>query len=330
MRLSDGKVTAAYGAIRSALAETRDRWARARMLPAQVEIAIAAGDPTTARASAEELGEISDAYDSPALRGSKPESWGRVLLAEGDADGAIRELHSAIGHWRDLGAPYEVARDRALLATALRLLGRDDDAHLELRAARDEFRRLGAVRDAAAADDAIRATAARQTAPTIAHKTFMFTDIVASTNLAEAMGDEAWEHVLRWHDDTLRALFVDHGGEVVNSTGDGFFVAFDSASSAIACAKAVQRALAEQRRTHGFAPAVRIGLHSAAATRRGSDYSGKDVHVAARIAAIARGGEILASAATAALAEPHTMTNPRTVSLKGVSGDVEVVSVAWD
>ena len=158
----------------------------------------------------------------------------------------------------------------------------------------------------------------------------MFTDIVASTNLAEAMGDEAWEHVLRWHDDTLRALFVDHGGEVVNSTGDGFFVAFDSASSAIACAKAVQWALAEQRRTHGFAPAVRIGLHSAAATRRGSDYSGKDVHVAARIAAIARGGEILASATTAALAEPRTMTNPRTVSLKGVSGDVEVVSVAWD
>jgi class 3 adenylate cyclase len=330
VRLSDGKVTAAYGAIRSALAETRDRWARARMLPAQVEIAIAAGDPTTARASAEELGEISDAYDSPALRGSKHESCGRVLLAEGDTDGAIRELHSAIGHWRDLGAPYEVARDRALLATALRLLGRDDEAHLELRAARDEFRRLGAVRDEATADDAIRATAARQTAPTIAHKTFMFTDIVASTNLAEAMGDEAWEHVLRWHDDTLRALFIDHGGEVVNSTGDGFFVAFDSASSAIACAKAVQRALAEQRRTHGFAPAVRIGLHSAAATRRGSDYSGKDVHVAARIAAIARGGEILASAATAALAEPHTMTNPRTVSLKGVSGDVEVVSVAWD
>ncbi len=59
--------------------------------------------------------------------------------------------------------------------------------------------------------------------------TFMFTDIVGSTNLAEAMGDEAWEHVLKWHDDTLRGLVAKDGGEVVSPTGDGFFVAFDSA-----------------------------------------------------------------------------------------------------
>jgi class 3 adenylate cyclase len=330
MRLSEGKITAAYGAIRSALAETGDRWARARMLPAQVEIAIAAGDPATARASTEELGEISAAYDSPALRASKHDSWGRVLLAEGDAEDAIRELRSAIGHWRDVGAPYEVARDRWILAAALQRVGRDDEADLELQAAREDFHRLGAIRDEAAADDALRAAAARGITPTIAHKTFMFTDIVASTNLAEAMGDEAWEHLLRWHDDALRAVFVDTRGEVVNSTGDGFFVAFDSASSAITCAMAVQRALAEQRRTHGFAPAVRIGLHSAVATRRGSDYSGKDVHVAVRIATLARGGEILASSATAAMAGSYPTTEPRVVSLKGVSGDVEVVSITWN
>jgi class 3 adenylate cyclase len=329
MRLSEGKITAAYGAIRSALAETDDRWARARMLPAQVEIAIAAGDPATARASAEELGEISTAYDSPALRATKHDGWGRVLLAEGDPEGAIQELHGAIGHWRDVGAPYEVARDRWLLATALQRVGRDDEADLELRAAREEFHRLGAVRDEAAADDALRAVAARGATPTIAHKTFMFTDIVASTSLAEAMGDEAWEHLLRWHDDALRAVFVGNGGEIVNSTGDGFFVAFDSASSAITCAMAVQRVLAEQRRTHGFAPAVRIGLHSAIATRRGSDYSGKDVHVAARIAALAHGSEILASSATAAMAGSYPTSEPRVVSLKGLSGDVEVVSIAW-
>jgi class 3 adenylate cyclase len=329
MRLSEGKITAAYRAIRSALAETDDRWARARMLPAQIEIAIAADDSAIARASAEELSEISAAYDSPALRASKHDSWGRVLIAEGDSEGAIQELHGAIGHWRDVGAPYEVARDRWLLATALQRVGRDDEADLELHAAREEFHRLGAVRDAASADDALRAAAARGAAPTIAHKTFMFTDIVASTSLAEAMGDEAWEHLLHWHDDALRAVFVDNGGEVVNSTGDGFFVAFDSAPSAITCAMAVQRALAEQRRTHGFAPAVRIGLHTAVATRRGSDYSGKDVHVAARIGALARGGEILASSATAETAESYATTEPRVVSLKGVSGDVEVVSVAW-
>jgi class 3 adenylate cyclase len=157
----------------------------------------------------------------------------------------------------------------------------------------------------------------------------MFTDIVGSTNIAAAIGDEAWEHLLRWHDDTLRAVFVEHGGEVVNSTGDGFFVAFDSTSAAITCATAVQRALAEQRRTHGFAPAVRIGVHSAVATRRGSDYSGKEVHVAARIAALARGGEILASEATASLAETQAASEPRSVSLKGVSGNVNIVSIGW-
>jgi class 3 adenylate cyclase len=330
MRLSEGKITAAYKAISSAVAETHDRWARARMLPAQVEIAIAAGDPAAARASAEELGEISAAYDSPALRASKQDSWARVFLAEGDAEGAVRELHSAIGHWRDVGAPYEVARDRGLLATALQRLGRDDEADFELQAAREEFHRLGAVRDEAEADNAIQAAAGRMASPAIAHKTFMFTDIVASTTLAEAMGDEAWEHLLRWHDDALRAVFLDNAGEVVNSTGDGFFVAFDSASSAITCAMAVQRALAEQRRTHGFAPAVRVGLHSAVATRRGSDYSGKDVHVAARIADLAGGGEILASAATAAMAGTGAASEPRAVSLKGVSGEVEVVSIPWN
>jgi adenylate cyclase len=158
----------------------------------------------------------------------------------------------------------------------------------------------------------------------------MFTDIVASTNIAAAIGDEAWEHLLRWHDDTLRAVFVHHGGEVVNSTGDGFFVAFDSASAAIACAKAVQRALAEQRQTQGFAPAVRIGEHSAVATRRGSDYSGKEIHVAARIAALAQGGEILASTATTTLAGSQPTSEPRSVSLKGLTSDVNVVSIAWN
>jgi class 3 adenylate cyclase len=329
IRLSEGKVTAAYGAIRSALSETPDRWARARMLPAQVEIAIAAHDLATARASAEELGEMSAAYDSPALRASKHDSWGRVYIAEGDADGARRELQSGIAGWREVGAPYELARDRALLASVLQQLGRDDEADLELEAAKAEFHRLGAVRDEAAADEAIRAVAKRKATPSIAHKTFMFTDIVGSTNIAAAIGDEAWEHLLRWHDDTLRAVFVDHGGEVVNSTGDGFFVAFDSTSAAISCATAVQRALAEQRRTHGFAPAVRIGVHSAVATRRGSDYSGKEVHVAARIAALARGGEILASAATASLADTRPMSEPRSVSLQGVSGNVNIVSIGW-
>ncbi len=93
-------------------------------------------------------------------------------------------------------------------------------------------------------------------------KTFMFTDIVGSTNLAEALGDQAWERLLRWHDDMLRKLVASGGGEIVNSTGDGFFVAFDSARSGVDCARSIQRALVDHRDSSGFALSVRIGLHT--------------------------------------------------------------------
>ena len=75
----------------------------------------------------------------------------------------------------------------------------------------------------------------------------MFTDIVRSTNLVEALGDEAWGHLIGWHDEQLRAQFAAHRGEVV------FFVAFQSADDALACAVAIQRALRDHRRAHGFA-----------------------------------------------------------------------------
>src|SRR4029077_15358403 len=107
----------------------------------------------------------------------------------------------------------------------------------------------------------------------------MFTDIVGSTKLAEVLGDQAWERLLRWHDDTLRGLVAIGGGEIVKSTGDGFFAAFDTAQAGVACALAIPRALRDHR--EGFAPPVRIGLHTADANRRGTDYSGMAVHVAA-------------------------------------------------
>ena len=83
-------------------------------------------------------------------------------------------------------------------------------------------------------------------------RTFMFTDIVGSTNLLEAMGDEAWQSLLSWHDKTLRALFGANRGEEVVATGDGFFVAFESPDDALACAVAIQRGLAEHRSNAGL------------------------------------------------------------------------------
>ena len=157
----------------------------------------------------------------------------------------------------------------------------------------------------------------------------MFTDIVGSTSLAEAIGDRAWERVLRQHDDLLRRCVVDGGGKVVNSTGDGFFVVFASARGAVDCAVAIQRALREHRVKSGFVPPVRIGLHTGDANQRGDDYSGKGVHVAARVAALAGGDEIVASAATIAEAGDVPMRDARTVTVKGVTEPVDIAAVVW-
>ena len=159
-------------------------------------------------------------------------------------------------------------------------------------------------------------------------KTFMFTDIVGSTNLVDALGDEAWETLVGWHDQTLRGLIRAHEGEEVVATGDGFFVGFDSPEAALACAVAIQRGLADHRRQHGFAPQVRIGLHASDAMQVGKDFRGKGVHEAARIAGLSAAGEIVASERTVA-GTPFSASEPRTVTLKGLTEPIKVVSIAW-
>jgi class 3 adenylate cyclase len=159
-------------------------------------------------------------------------------------------------------------------------------------------------------------------------KTFMFTDIVKSTNLLEVIGDEMWESLLRWHNETLRGIFNSHQGEEVDSTGDGFFVGFDSPEAALSCAVAIQRKLTEHRRAHGFAPQVRIGLHASVATQLGKNFSGKGVHEAARIAALAEGDQILASTVTTA-ETTFPVSGTRSVSLKGIAEPMEIVQVEW-
>jgi len=158
-------------------------------------------------------------------------------------------------------------------------------------------------------------------------KTFMFTDVVGSTALVEAMGDEAWDTLLRWHDSTLREVFSANGGKEISTTGDGFFVGFDSPEQAVAAAIAIQRRLAEQRAKQGFAPQVRIGVHATDARQVGEDFRGKGVHEAARIAALAGAGEIIASTST--VGSMPGLSEPRTVELKGISEPVEIVTVGW-
>jgi class 3 adenylate cyclase len=160
-------------------------------------------------------------------------------------------------------------------------------------------------------------------------KTFMFTDVVGSTALAEALGDDAWADLLRWHDETLRALFAAHQGEEVVATGDGFFVGFDSPEAAVGCAVAIQRKLAEHRRRNGFAPQVRIGVHASEAAQVGRNFRGKGVHEASRIADLAQGSEVVVSTATLGTASPYPVSASRPVTLKGISEPIEVATVDW-
>jgi len=328
VRLAEGKTRTAVAAIDAAVAEeTWDRWARARLLPAQVEILIAAGESARARTAVDELKSIVGGYPSPALEAGRLVALGRVLLGEGDGVAAARELRAAVKGWREVGAPYEVARARAVLSRALRTFGDDDGADLELNAALEEFRRLGARIDVEAAERDLRNAEDRRSGPATARKTFMFTDIVGSTVLAEALGDRDWERLLRWHDDMIRAQVGAAHGEIVNSTGDGYFAAFDSALAAVDCAISIQRALSD--RTTSFAPPVRIGLHTAEANRRGDDYSGVGVHVAARVAALAEAGEILATTETLNEARDVAVVDPRTATVKGVKAPVSFARVDW-
>ena len=284
---------------------------------------------TDALEAAEELRDIAATFDAPALHAAAHHATGAVLTYEGDPTAAITELREAVRHWIEADLPFETAESRRWLALAHRSGGDETSALLELRAAKAAFERLGARLEAEHCDEMIIAGAGRSAGRRVA-RAFMFTDIVGSTNLLETIGDEAWEDVTRWHNDTLQTLIRSHAGEVVHTTGDGYFAAFPDATTAASCGVAIQRGLAEHRREHGFAPQVRIGLHASEATVIPNDYAGIGVHRAARVGALAEGGEILVTCETVEGEPiPFRVSNERSVSLKGIADPVRVVSIDW-
>ena len=149
MRLAQGQVDAASSGIRAAIEQAKMPGARARLLPASVEIALASNDLDGARAAAEELTRIAATLDAPWLRGMADHARGAIALAGGDARGAIDMLRSAYEVWQELEIPYEAARARTLIGLAHRALGEDDAAELELDAARWLFEQLAAAPDVA-------------------------------------------------------------------------------------------------------------------------------------------------------------------------------------
>jgi class 3 adenylate cyclase len=294
LRLAQGDAPGANISIKRALSGVESHvLAQARMLPAAIEIGLAAGDLDSVVRHVAELEQIAGSFRTTAVAATAEYARGLLLLAQGDVAAALARQRHALELWHEIGAPYESAKARAALGEALRAEGDDDAARLEFESAKATFERLGALPDAKRVgqllgdDHGIAARAGERV-----KRTFLFTDIVGSTPLVEALGDDAWQELLRWHDQTLRTIFNRYGGTEVRQTGDGFFVAFEDASSGIEAAVGVQRSLAEHRRGHGFAPQVRIGLHETEAATRAVDFAGRGVHEAARIGSLAGGGQI--------------------------------------
>ena len=262
LRLAQGDASAALASIgRSLEGAAFDGFARARMLWAQAEIAARRHRRRTGHGGPRRLSEIAGQIPSPAVRAASEWAGGLLALVEDDPETASRHLREARDQWSSVAAPYESAKAEVALAEADLMRGDRDEAAAQLRTARATFERLGAKLDARRAAD-LEERLRRGGTPSRTVRTFLFTDIVSSTSLIGVIGDDAWDDLRRWHDQTLRASFVDHGGEEIDHAGDGFFVAFPDAASALASAVEIQRRLVEHRRDHGFAPQVRMGLHA--------------------------------------------------------------------
>ncbi|MBJ8348935.1 adenylate/guanylate cyclase domain-containing protein [Antrihabitans sp. YC2-6] len=163
--------------------------------------------------------------------------------------------------------------------------------------------------------------------------TIFFSDIEGSTALNDQLGDKAWVGILSRHDKILRSRIAKHSGHVVKTQGDGFMVAFARPDEAVRCGIDVQRKLSDPLQwTRGTDVRVRIGIHTGDAVRRGDDLFGRNVALAARVAAQADGGEVLVSdVVRAAVAEESDLTfgTPRAVELKGLRGIHQVHPVEW-
>jgi class 3 adenylate cyclase len=156
----------------------------------------------------------------------------------------------------------------------------------------------------------------------------VFSDIEGSTERNESLGDREWVEVLERHNDLVKRRVAEHRGVVVKNQGDGFMIAFADPADAVRCSVAVQQALHEHpERYDGIR--VRIGAHAGSSVRRGDDLFGRNVAMAARIADLACGGEILVSHELRGAIDDLDITfeAPAEVELKGLRGTQTVYSV---
>jgi class 3 adenylate cyclase len=162
--------------------------------------------------------------------------------------------------------------------------------------------------------------------------TLLFCDIESAAEIGEEIGAERMEELLRDHRTIVEQVVNHHAGRVVKAHDDGFMVAFDSAHAALRCAIDLQSSLADRTVPGGGRPlALRVGLHTGFVIVNGEEMYGRNVVLGARIAGVARGGEIVVSSTL----KEYTETDPSfrfqergEHRFKGVLGEHHVFAVA--
>jgi class 3 adenylate cyclase len=153
--------------------------------------------------------------------------------------------------------------------------------------------------------------------------TVLFTDIVDSTKRAAALGDASWRELLDRHHRVLREQLTLHGGREMHTAGDGFLATFDGPRRAIACARAAQVAL------RPIDLEIRAGVHTGEVEMTDDDVQGIAVHIGARVAALATGGEVLVSSTVRELVVGSGIEfeDRGSHELKGVPGEWHVFAL---
>lgn len=214
------------------------------------------------------------------------------------------DLHVRVGHGRDLA-------DRIPDAEYVELDGSD---HLpwigDANAVLGEIEQFVAGQRSAIEEDRILATV-------------VFTDIVGSTERAVALGDERWARLLDDHDRATRRQLARFRGREVNTTGDGFLIAFDGPTRAVRCAAAIRDA------ARAIGVEVRAGVHTGECVARGDDLGGVAIHIAARVGALAGAGEVFVSQTVKDLVGGSgiELVDRGAHSLKGVPGEWGIYEV---
>jgi len=164
-----------------------------------------------------------------------------------------------------------------------------------------------------------------------AFRTILFTDVEGSTALTDRLGDAKARDVLREHERMTREQLKIHTGSEVKTMGDGFMASFSSATKALGCAIAIQQAFAQHNESAGEPIKVRIGLNAGEPIAEDDDLFGASVNRAARIAAMAKGGEILVANVVRELAEGKEFLfgDRGETALRGFDDPVRLFEVRW-